>query len=457
MKSEGIKDNHELQAYFNQRLHKILEDKGKKMMGWDEIIHPNLPKEGMVVQAWRNQKSLWEAARNGYKAVLSNGYYLDYKQSAGKHYSVDPFVIPGAISIEVDESNWKSWKGQMVRDETKVDMEIYLFGEGDLRRGIVKTMEGTSSFENPVFENNKFEFSIESNFGKINFDLIFNGDEITGTAGISVFKLDVDGLRNGGSDMENGAVLPKFEKIEPLTPEEEKNILGGEACMWSEMVDSVTILSRIWPRAAAVAEKMWTPEQTSKDTEDMYRRIELFDNRLSEIGLDYTSRQRRILEEISGDQGIGLFSLVESLQEDMFFNRMSIYDPEFYVTTPLNRMVDAILPESYEAYNFNILAREMKENDPDGKKKNYVQLKLMNWKNLKLDANLKNADERLKEILPQIDRVSTLAGYAYKKLNGEQLSSKEMDSIDSLLTVSEEAVGGTKIAILDGLIAVLKD
>src|SRR5215813_7036425 len=51
MKAKSIKDNHGLQAYFNQRVSRILQKLGKKMIGWEEILHPDLPKDA-VIQSW---------------------------------------------------------------------------------------------------------------------------------------------------------------------------------------------------------------------------------------------------------------------------------------------------------------------------------------------------------------------------------------------------------------------
>jgi hexosaminidase len=82
-----------LQAYFNQRLLKIVTAHGKRMEGWDEILHPDLPKT-IVIQSWRSQMSLWQAAREGYQGVLSAGYYLDLMYPASTHYLVDPMKVP---------------------------------------------------------------------------------------------------------------------------------------------------------------------------------------------------------------------------------------------------------------------------------------------------------------------------------------------------------------------------
>ncbi|HEX8921224.1 MAG TPA: family 20 glycosylhydrolase, partial [Pyrinomonadaceae bacterium] len=89
MQQKGLKDKHALQAYFNQRISQLLQKHGKKMVGWDEILHPDLP-NNIVVQSWRGQKSLAEGAKKGYTGILSSGYYLDHMRTAAYHYAVDP-------------------------------------------------------------------------------------------------------------------------------------------------------------------------------------------------------------------------------------------------------------------------------------------------------------------------------------------------------------------------------
>ncbi len=89
MKQHHMGTAAELQAYFNQRVQKILARYGKRMVGWDEILGPGLPKS-VVIQSWRGQKSLAEAGRQGYSGILSAGFYLDLMRPAAEHYAVDP-------------------------------------------------------------------------------------------------------------------------------------------------------------------------------------------------------------------------------------------------------------------------------------------------------------------------------------------------------------------------------
>jgi hexosaminidase len=114
--AHGMKNNQDLQAYFNQRLEKIVAKNHKTMVGWDEIIHPDLPKT-IVVQSWRGQASLAAAAKQGYRGLLSFGYYLDLMWPASRHYAVDPMADAAATLTPQEQSlilggescQWAEW------------------------------------------------------------------------------------------------------------------------------------------------------------------------------------------------------------------------------------------------------------------------------------------------------------------------------------------------------------
>ncbi|MGB7727824.1 MAG: family 20 glycosylhydrolase [Candidatus Acidiferrum sp.] len=88
MKSHDIKNNEGLQAYFSQHVQEFVVKHGKTPVGWDEILVPGVSKN-IVIQSWRGADSLSAAAKQGYRSILSNGYYIDLGWSAARHYAVD--------------------------------------------------------------------------------------------------------------------------------------------------------------------------------------------------------------------------------------------------------------------------------------------------------------------------------------------------------------------------------
>ncbi|HEY6122538.1 MAG TPA: family 20 glycosylhydrolase [Pyrinomonadaceae bacterium] len=230
MKEKGIKDNHALQAYFNQHLLKILQKHGKKMIGWDEVLQPELPKD-VVIHSWRGTTALADAARKGYDGILSNGFYIDLIFPASQHYVTDP--IPA--------------------DST-------------------------------------------------------------------------------------------------LTPDEAKHILGGEATMWGEWVTPETIDSRIWPRTAAIAERLWS-RQNVRDIDDMYRRLNVISLQLEELGLTHKRNSEMMLRRLARTEDVGplrtLISVVEPVKEYRRYQQR----PQTMVS-PLTGIVDATSPDSDSGRRF---------------------------------------------------------------------------------------------------------
>lgn len=100
MQKKGFKTPAELQAYFNQRLLPILTKHHKKMMGWDEILNPALPKD-IMIQSWRGEASLSQGAEQGYTGILSAPYYLDAQKTSEQMFLADP--IPADTKLTPDQ------------------------------------------------------------------------------------------------------------------------------------------------------------------------------------------------------------------------------------------------------------------------------------------------------------------------------------------------------------------
>jgi hexosaminidase len=222
--AHGLASGHDLQAYFNQRVQAILQKHGKKMVGWDEILRPDLPRD-IVVQSWRGQASLAEAAVQGYRGILSFGYYLDHLRPAAFHYAVDP---------------------------------------------------------------------------------------LSG-------------------------------KAQTLTTGQQASILGGEACMWSEYVTSENVDSRIWPRTAPMAERLWSPAGVT-GVDSMYARMEQVSRNLEFTGVRHRSYTLPALQRLAGEARTDALEVLAGAVEA---NRLDLLrSHKFTSRVPLNRLVDAVPPES---------------------------------------------------------------------------------------------------------------
>jgi len=136
----------------------------------------------------------------------------------------------------------------------------------------------------------------------------------------------------------------------PLTDEQKKKILGGEATMWSEMISPETIDSRIWPRTAAIAERLWSPREVN-EVDDMYRRLETISLQLEEHGLTHEKNYAMMLRRLArGGDVTPLKNLVDVIEPVKIYNRNRLRPHNSY--SPLTRVVDTARPDAAVARNF---------------------------------------------------------------------------------------------------------
>ena len=299
-KAKGMKSNADLQAYFNKRLSAIVTRHGKTMMGWDEILHDELPK-GTIIHSWRGAESLAKAARLGFRGVLSNGFYIDLIQPASQHYAVEP--------------------------------------------------------------------------------------------------------------------LPKDAAA--LDAEQTARILGGEATMWSEFVSPETIDSRICPRTAAIAERLWSSSDV-RDADDMYRRLERASRRLEWLGLEHRTSYRRMLERLAGSQATAadvdalraLADLVEPVKQ---YERGGTR--EYTSLTPLTRLVDAARPESEAARELGALTDRLLADPSRQNGRDAIRARLEAWQVASTRATPVIArSSLLEDAAPLPGEVAALAGAGLEAL-----------------------------------------
>lgn len=101
MKDNNLSDEHELQSYFIQRMEKHLNTKGKKIIGWDEILEGGLAPNATVM-SWRGEKGGIEAAKQHHNVIMTPGThcYFDKYQVDKEEQVNEPLTIGGYISVE---------------------------------------------------------------------------------------------------------------------------------------------------------------------------------------------------------------------------------------------------------------------------------------------------------------------------------------------------------------------
>jgi hexosaminidase len=294
-KSHSMANNEALQAYFSGRIQKIVTKHSKAVVGWDEVFIPGVPKD-IVIQSWRGQASLAQAASQGYHGILSNGYYLDLGWSAARHYAVDPM---------------------------------------------------------------------------------------------------------GG-------------EAAKLTPEQQQLILGGESCMWAEYVDPENVDSRIWPRNAAIAERLWSPQSVT-DTASMYKRLHAVATQLEWLSLRHRAYYPQMLRRIAGPAATpedlaAVRTLADVVEPVKDYSREATAPAEPTSATPLNRLVDAVPLESEPARRFGELVDQFVASScRDTAKAAQLRVQLSQWRDN--DARIQALAVRsflVKEVAANSQDLSTL-------------------------------------------------
>ncbi len=336
-KANNLKSNHELQAYFNKRIQKILEKYGKKMIGWDEILSTDLPKS-IVIHSWQGKQGMVTAAKNGYYSILSNGYYIDLCQSMVDHYYNDP--LPAGID---------------------------------------------------------------------------------------------------------------------LTDYEKKFILGGEATMWAELVDSNNVDTRIWPRTAAIAEVLWSGRKTFG--QDSIYNNEMMFERISWQLLMSTSVkvieqwQKLFLEFVPNQLSDQLFLYLLIPEPVEYYNRHKY--TKYSQSTPLNRVVDMLTPDA----QFGVLINNYIGKKLRGDKVVLPDLKTFGESFTEEERILISAHPKLSEVLPLFDNINVSAGILKDLLShekGDYLSDDKYNTYKNELIRIKAPIAELEIPYVDNLLNLLE-
>lgn len=367
-----------LQSYLNTKVEKMLEERGKKMSGWDEIWHKDLPKS-IVIQSWRGHDSIGRAAKQGYQGVLSTGYYLDQPQPTSYHYRNDP--MPTGITVDDklhsgEKFETYDWvKPRNKGGPRKGNLTIIEAKDGTFRA--FTDYNGKSREEVHIIEyvpGVKFRGHFDNFMSYTEFNYEFAGGKLKESS----YQLIGNVRWPATGELVAGSVLKGSEIPEPnggypaeLKGDEQDLILGGEITIWGENLDSMTIEQRLWPRSYAIAERLWSSQELT-DERSMYQRMSVMDT-WSEIslGLRHHADADIMLKRLAnGGDATPLQTLAKYTEPAQYYARHW----EKWISTPnkgdlynqyerLNRFADALPVESLAVYEMNDLVAAFAEGD----------------------------------------------------------------------------------------------
>lgn len=154
-----------------------------------------------------------------------------------------------------------------------------------------------------------------------------------------------------------------------LSAEEKARILGGEATMWTELATPTTIDSRVWPRTAAIAERLWSAE-TVTDVANMRKRLDVVSFRLEELGLTHIRNKAVILRNIANNQSIESLSEFSNVCEPLKGYKRNKDGTEYQMYSPFTLFADACTPDAKDALAFDDAVNQYLANkSPENKSK----------------------------------------------------------------------------------------
>jgi len=460
MREHGLKDAHALQAYFNQRVEKILEAHQRQMMGWDEIAHPTLPRS-ILIQSWQGQDALSALAKENTRGILSTGFYLDQPQPASYHYrnEVTPRGLNGQDRLGPGDQA-QSWSFTMPRLKGSPVKGSFTLIQGEPGwRGFIDFDGKARRMVSQInwLSTQQVQFSVDSWMGPFQPVVTLQQQSLKGYVLVGNVRYPTSGQRLMQPPVGIAPVLPTPEQVQ-------QNLLGGEAALWAENINSQIIDTKLWPRVFVVAERLWSAENVT-NMESMYSRLSAMDrwSTVSVGTLQHAQTEQQMMRLASGHDIAPLRVLAEVLEPAQYYTRqhLKFQAGHYNYNEPLNRLADVLPAESEAVRLLEQQVAVLIADRNNAAAASAVRAPLQRWQaNTTAVMPVINGSAMLKPLAHSVQQIEVLSAMGIALVNAyvrnQAFGASEVAEMHATLDAAAEVQDETVIALVRPLEALLR-
>lgn len=376
MKDNEIENPSQLHGYFTIQLHEIVKDLNKKMILWDGAFRPEIqPSDHLTYMVNTNHSSLYGIANTGRDVISSINWQLDKGASSLQLYKTSLSQPTPLFTTAPDTSNFLMYSltGEIASEQTNGVVIIYGEDPNDLD-ALVVFNDQLFGFEGIKLEGSIIHLRDGSSPLVANIRIDEN-DQLMGRLALAGLALDVSGEKVGGTDMPDGVRRPNLPSAPPL--EKSDRIIGGTAVVSTEWIDEQVLSSKIWPRAAAIGERLWA--DMSGDRKRLLDRVSSYYTYTTSLGVLNNDMITSLVEEHPDASDQSSLQIFLHTLEEVKWNKRFADNMDHDVDSALDNLADYIPVESLSTTEFGIMVDRLIQDGADEELSWDINSTLLQW------------------------------------------------------------------------------